>query len=86
MRNLFRGTRPLLAKSFLFYDFETTGLSHVDDRAVRFAAIRTNSELKELERHEISMRLPSSDIAWLIPHRFKWQYEMPHCTVYHVRG
>ena len=46
-----------VGSSFLFYDFETIGLSHVFDQVVRAAFIRTTPDFKELERHEISVKL-----------------------------
>lgn len=44
-------------KTYLFYDTETTGLSHVFDQIIQFAAIRTDLSLKEISRHEIRIRL-----------------------------
>lgn len=44
-------------KSYLFYDIETTGLNKCFDQALQFAAIRTDEQLNELERHEINIRL-----------------------------
>ena len=44
-------------KSFLFYDTETTGLNPSFDQILTFAAIRTDLELNELERHTITIRL-----------------------------
>ncbi|MDM8556379.1 exonuclease domain-containing protein [Desulfococcaceae bacterium HSG7] len=44
-------------KTFLFYDIETTGLNYVFDQVLQFAAIRTDSALKELTRHEIKVKL-----------------------------
>lgn len=47
-----------LAKpSYLFYDIETTGLNKCFDQILQFAAIRTDLELNELERHEIRLKL-----------------------------
>ncbi len=44
-------------KTFLFYDLETTGRSATFDQIVQFAAIRTDSELNELERHNIIIKI-----------------------------
>ena len=46
-----------MPRTYLFYDTETTGLNVAFDQVVRFAAIRTDEELRELDRHEISIRL-----------------------------
>jgi len=43
--------------SFVFYDTETTGLDKHFDQILQFAAIRTDADLKELERFEIRCRL-----------------------------
>lgn len=37
-----------MAKSFFFYDLETSGLSGRDDRIVQFAGIRTDLDLKQI--------------------------------------
>lgn len=50
--------------SFVFYDTETTGLSKPFDQIVHFAAIRTDQNLRELERFEVRSRLRSH----VIPH------------------
>ncbi len=44
-------------RTYLFYDIETTGLNKAFDQVLRFAAIRTDLQLNEIERHEISVRL-----------------------------
>lgn len=44
-------------QTYLFYDLETTGLSKAFDQILQFAAIRTDSELNELERLELKIRL-----------------------------
>jgi len=44
-------------QTFLFYDIETTGLNYAFDQVLQFAAIRTDSALKELTRHEIKVKL-----------------------------
>ncbi len=46
-----------MIKTYLFYDLETTGRNKCFDQAVQFAAIRTDLELRELERHEIQIKL-----------------------------
>ena len=43
--------------TYLFYDIETTGLNKCFDQVLQFAAIKTDSQLNELERHEIQVRL-----------------------------
>ena len=43
--------------SFVFYDTETTGTHTAFDQILQFAAIRTDPELRELERFEIRCRL-----------------------------
>jgi len=44
-------------QTYLFYDIETTGLNYAFDQVLQFAAIRTDSALKESERHNIKVRL-----------------------------
>jgi exodeoxyribonuclease-1 len=44
-------------KTYLFYDLETTGTNKCFDQVLQFAAIRTDLELNELERHEIMIKL-----------------------------
>ncbi|MGL1901901.1 MAG: exonuclease domain-containing protein [Fibrobacterales bacterium] len=44
-------------KTFLFYDLETTGLNKCFDQVVQFAAIRTDQNLHEIERHEFKIAL-----------------------------
>lgn len=46
-----------MQKTYLFYDLETTGLNKCFDQVLQFAAIRTDLELNELERHEIMVKL-----------------------------
>jgi exodeoxyribonuclease I len=46
-----------MQKTFLFYDLETTGLDKSYDQVQQFAAIRTDLELNELERHEIFVKI-----------------------------
>ncbi len=43
--------------SFVFYDTETTGTDTHFDQILQFAAIKTNYELKELDRFEMRCRL-----------------------------
>lgn len=43
--------------SFLFYDIETTGLNSAFDQILTFAAIRTDTDLNEIERHSLTMRM-----------------------------
>ncbi|CAL7964301.1 Exodeoxyribonuclease I [Gammaproteobacteria bacterium] len=46
-----------MQKTYLFYDIETSGLNKCFDQVLQFAAIRTDLELNELERHEILIKL-----------------------------
>lgn len=46
-----------MERTYLFYDIETTGLNKAFDQVLQFAAIRTDTELNELERHEIIIDL-----------------------------
>ncbi len=46
-----------MKKTYLFYDLETTGINKCFDQVLQFAAIRTDLELNELERHEIMIKL-----------------------------
>ena len=43
--------------NYLFYDLETTGLCESFDQIVRFAGIITDENLREIDRHEISVKL-----------------------------
>lgn len=43
--------------TFLFYDLETTGINKAFDQVLQFAAIRTDMDMNELERHEFFIRL-----------------------------
>ncbi len=43
--------------SYLFYDIETTGLNKAFDQVLEFAAIRTDQQLNEIERHALSIKL-----------------------------
>lgn len=44
-------------QTYLFYDIETTGLSKSFDQVLQFAAIRTDLNFKEIERHELKIKL-----------------------------
>src|SRR3990167_1712921 len=46
-----------MSETFLFYDIETTGLNPAFDQILQFAAIRTDSKLNELARHEYRVKL-----------------------------
>lgn len=46
-----------MQKTYLFYDIETSGLNKCFDQVLQFAAIRTDLELNELERHEVLIKL-----------------------------
>jgi exonuclease I len=43
--------------SFVFYDTETTGTDTAFDQILQFAAIRTDDNMRELDRFEIRCRL-----------------------------
>jgi len=43
--------------SFLFYDTETTGLNSAFDQILTFAAIRTDLDLNEIEKYEITIQM-----------------------------
>lgn len=44
-------------QTYLFYDIETTGLNKSFDQVLQFAAIRTDLNLKEIERYELKVKL-----------------------------
>ncbi len=46
-----------MGATFLFYDIETTGLSRAFDQILEFAAIRTDTDLNEIERLATQVRL-----------------------------
>lgn len=46
-----------MQKSYLFYDLETSGLNKCFDQVLQFAAVRTDLNFQELERHEIFVKL-----------------------------
>lgn len=43
--------------SYFFYDIETTGLNKAFDQVMQFAAIRTDEDLNEIERHELLVKI-----------------------------
>lgn len=45
-----------MEQTYLFYDLETTGLSKAFDQVLQFAAIRTDLNLNEIERHQFLVR------------------------------
>ena len=46
-----------MPQTYLFYDLETTGLNKCFDQVMQFAAIRTDENLIELERHEYFVKI-----------------------------
>ena len=46
-----------MAKTYLFYDIETTGLNKAFDQVLQFAAIRTDRQLNEIERFTVKIQL-----------------------------
>ena len=46
-----------MPNSYLFYDLETSGLNKCFDQVLQFAAIRTDLNLNEIDRHEIFIKL-----------------------------
>lgn len=50
--------------SYVFFDTETTGLERGFDQIIHFAAVRTDNDLKELERLEFRSRL----LPHVVPH------------------
>ena len=46
-----------MTPSYLFYDIETTGLNKAFDQVLQFAAVRTDSQLNETDRHSIRIKL-----------------------------
>lgn len=61
-----------MTRTYLFYDLETSGLNKCFDQVMQFAAIRTNEQFEEIERHEFFVKL-NPDVAphpdALITHR-----------------
>jgi exodeoxyribonuclease I len=43
--------------TYLFYDLETSGLNPAFDQILQFAAIRTDADFQEIERHNFRIRL-----------------------------
>jgi len=65
-----------LNATYLFYDIETTGLNKCFDQVLQFAAIRTDLELNELDRHFIHIRLNHDVIpspSAIITHRISME-------------
>jgi exodeoxyribonuclease-1 len=52
-----RSKRDAMAGSYLFYDIETTGLNKAFDQVLQFAAIRTDPQLNEIDRHSVTVKL-----------------------------
>lgn len=46
-----------MAKTFLFYDLETTGINKCFDQIIQFAAVRTDEALNKIERYEFFIKL-----------------------------
>jgi len=46
-----------MTASYLFYDLETTGLNKAFDQVLQYAAIRTDTELNEINRYIVKVRL-----------------------------
>ena len=46
-----------MAKTYLFYDLETSGINKCFDQIMQFAAIRTDVDLNEIERYEFLVKL-----------------------------
>ena len=46
-----------MQKTYLFYDIESSGLSKPFDQVLQFAAIRTDLDFNELERHDIFVKV-----------------------------
>lgn len=44
-------------KTYLFYDLETSGLNKSFDQILQFAAIRTDTDLNEIDRYSINVKL-----------------------------
>jgi exodeoxyribonuclease-1 len=63
---------PTPMHTYLFYDIETTGLNKAFDQVLQFSAVRTDSNFKELERTDLTVRLRPDTIVSpgaLITHR-----------------
>lgn len=48
--------------TYLFYDLETTDINPCFGQVLQFAAVRTTMQFKEIERHEIKIRLNADTI------------------------
>lgn len=61
-----------MAKTFLFYDIETSGLNKAFDQVLQFAAIRTDESLTPLETHEYLVKVSRDTVpdpeAMLVHH------------------
>ena len=66
-----------MQKTYLFYDIETSGLNKCFDQVLQFAAIRTDLDLKEIERHEILIKLNPDTI--LSPQAVVIHHITPKC-------
>lgn len=53
-------------KTFLFYDFETSGLSVCHDQPIQVAAVRVDSNLQTISETEFKVR-PRPDVVWSLP-------------------
>lgn len=49
--------------TYLFYDIESSGLNKAFDQVMQFAAIRTDLELNEIERHNFTVQMNADIIA-----------------------
>lgn len=56
--------RSFSPRQFLFYDFETTGLNPVFDRALQFAGVCTDAQFSPLATHQWRLPLPPG----IVPH------------------
>ncbi|MDF1759953.1 MAG: exonuclease domain-containing protein [Coxiellaceae bacterium] len=52
-----------MKQTYLFYDLETSGLNPCFDQVMQFAAIRTDLQFNEIERHEFFVQLNPDVIA-----------------------
>lgn len=71
--------------SYLFYDLETTGLNKAFDQVLQFAAIRTDMDFNEIERHSIMVQLRPDVIISpraIITHRISIADSMKGCCEY----
>ncbi|HXH54777.1 MAG TPA: exonuclease domain-containing protein [Gammaproteobacteria bacterium] len=61
-------------KTYLFYDIETTGLNKAFDQILHFAAIRTDLNFNEINRHDLVVKLNPDvvpSIEAMLVHRMK---------------